>query len=104
MDEFVKDVAEMFMILTYIKAIRKAGIGVFLVVCDFLEMFPDDINDSSSEQEVEFTIDLVPSISHVSMAPYRMSTSELSELKKQLEELLEKKCVHPSVSPWDARC
>ena len=36
------------------------------------------------------------------MAPYRMSTSELSELKKQLEELLEKKFIRPSVSPWGA--
>ena len=36
------------------------------------------------------------------MAPYRMSASELSELKKQLEELLEKKFVRPSVSPWGA--
>nr|ABD28305.1 RNA-directed DNA polymerase (Reverse transcriptase) [Medicago truncatula] len=38
----------------------------------------------------------------VSMAPYRMSASELSELKKQLEDLLEKKFVRPSVSPWGA--
>ncbi|MCI91069.1 pol polyprotein, partial [Trifolium medium] len=29
-----------------------------------------------------------------------MSASELNELKKQLEELLEKKFVRPSVSPW----
>src|ERR1051325_11734556 len=36
------------------------------------------------------------------MAPYRMLASELSELKKQLEELLEKKFIRPSVSPWGA--
>jgi hypothetical protein len=36
------------------------------------------------------------------MAPYRMSASELGELKKQLEELLEKKRIRPSVSPWGA--
>ncbi|MCI74028.1 RNA-directed DNA polymerase (Reverse transcriptase), partial [Trifolium medium] len=29
-----------------------------------------------------------------------MSASELNELKKQQEELLEKKFVRPSVSPW----
>jgi len=33
------------------------------------------------------------------MAPYRMSPSELTELKKQLEELLEKQFNRPSVSP-----
>ncbi|MCI68252.1 RNA-directed DNA polymerase (Reverse transcriptase), partial [Trifolium medium] len=36
------------------------------------------------------------------MAPYRMSASELNELKKQLEELLDKKFIRPSVSPWGA--
>jgi len=31
-----------------------------------------------------------------------MSASELGELKKQLEELLEKQFIRPSVSPWGA--
>lgn len=34
------------------------------------------------------------------MAPYRMSSLELSELEKQLEDLLEKKFVRSSVSLW----
>ncbi|MCI63111.1 cellular nucleic acid-binding protein, partial [Trifolium medium] len=48
------------------------------------------ISDVPPEREVEFTIDLVPGTSPISMAPYRKSASELNELKKQLEELLEK--------------
>ncbi|MCI48013.1 RNA-directed DNA polymerase (Reverse transcriptase), partial [Trifolium medium] len=36
------------------------------------------------------------------MAPYRMSAVELDKLKEQLEELLEKRFVRPSVSPWGA--
>ena len=36
------------------------------------------------------------------MAPYRMSASELSELKSQLGELLDKKFIRHSVSPWRA--
>ncbi|MCI82909.1 RNA-directed DNA polymerase (Reverse transcriptase), partial [Trifolium medium] len=36
------------------------------------------------------------------MAPYRMLSSELNELKKQLKELLEKRFVRPSVSLWGA--
>lgn len=36
------------------------------------------------------------------MAPYRMSTSELDEQKKQIEELLEKKFIWPSVLSWGA--
>lgn len=57
-------------------------------------MFPDDINDFMPERGVEFTIDLVPSTtSPLSMFPYWTSALELSELKKQLEDLLEKKFV-----------
>lgn len=38
----------------------------------------------------------------ISIAMYRMSYVELAELKNQLEELLEKKFMRPSVSPWGA--
>lgn len=38
----------------------------------------------------------------MSMEPYKMSTSELGELKSQLEDLLEKKFSRPSVSLWGA--
>lgn len=34
------------------------------------------------ENEFEFAIDLVPDISSVSMDPYKMSASELGEMKK----------------------
>ncbi|KAI5424193.1 hypothetical protein KIW84_030418 [Lathyrus oleraceus] len=60
-------------------------------MCEFLEVFLEDISDLPSECEVEFVIDLVPGTSPVSMAPYRMSASELGDLKKHLEEFLEKK-------------
>lgn len=38
----------------------------------------------------------------VSIEPYRMSPAELNGLKKQLEDLLEKKFIRSSVSPWGA--
>jgi hypothetical protein len=71
-------------------------------VQEFLEVFSDDITKLQSEREVEFAVDLVPGMSPISIAPYRMSASELSELKKQLEELIEKQFIRPSVSPWGA--
>ena len=38
----------------------------------------------------------------MSRAPYRMSVPELTELKMQLQELLDEGYIHPSVSPWGA--
>jgi hypothetical protein len=44
----------------------------------------------------------MPGAAPISKAPYRMSTPELKELQLQLEELLKKGYVRPSVSPWGA--
>jgi hypothetical protein len=38
----------------------------------------------------------------VSKTPYRMSTLEIKELNMQLEELVKKGYIFPSVSPWGA--
>jgi hypothetical protein len=42
----------------------------------------------------------MPGAALVSKTPYRMSTPKLNELQMQLEELLKKGFIHPSVSPW----
>ncbi|GAU37338.1 hypothetical protein TSUD_395190 [Trifolium subterraneum] len=72
------------------------------IVNEFSDVFPEDVSDLPPEREVEFTIHLVPSTSSISMTLCRMSASELNELKKQLEELLEKRFIRPSVSPLGA--
>ncbi len=53
-------------------------------------------------REVEFRIDLVPGTEPISKAPYRMAPAEMAELKLQLQELLDKGFIRPSVSPWGA--
>lgn len=50
--------------------------------CEFLRVFPEDINDLPPEREINFTMDLVPDTSPVSLALYEMSAYELNELKK----------------------
>jgi len=92
----------MFSFMASLFVENQAVIDKLQVVCDFLEVFPDEIPDVPLEREVEFSIDLVPGTKPVLMAPYRMSASKLVELKKQLEDLLDKKFVRPSVSPWGA--
>jgi hypothetical protein len=89
-----------FMLLAALKLESESQGARQPVVFDFQEVFPDDIIDLPPERQVEFAIELVPGTRPVSMAPYRMFVSELGELKKQLEEFLEKKFIKPSVSPW----
>ena len=102
MKRLEQDGVLMFSLLAYLSVENQAVIDGLPVVKEFPEVFPDEIPDVPPEREVEFSIDLVPGTKPVSMAPYRMSASELAELKKQLEDLLEKKFVRPSVSPWGA--
>ena len=49
-----------------------------------------------------FIIELEPGTAPLSKSPYRMAHAEMAELKKQLEELLDKGFIRPSVSPWGA--
>ena len=45
---------------------------------------------------------MFPGTQPVSKAPYRKAPTELKELKVQLQELLDKKFIRPSTSPWGA--
>ncbi|GAU50199.1 hypothetical protein TSUD_408870 [Trifolium subterraneum] len=72
------------------------------IVREYLNVFPEEINSLPPEREIEFSIDLVPGSQPISVAPYIMSPLELRELKCQLEELLQKHFIRPSVSPWGA--
>ena len=69
------------------------------VVREYPDVFPEDILKFPPEREIEFTIELVLSVGPISIALYKMSPLELAELKKQIEELLEKKFTQLSVSP-----
>ncbi|XP_050887442.1 uncharacterized protein LOC127092591 [Lathyrus oleraceus] len=72
------------------------------VVCEFPEVFLEDVTSLPPEREVEFSIDLIPGTAPISVSPYRMVPLELRELKNQLDELLNKHFIRPSVSPWGA--
>ena len=72
------------------------------MVREFKVVFPDEIPHLRPKREIYFSIDLVQGATPVSRAPYRMSPPELMELKIQLQELLDKGYIRPSVSPWGA--
>ena len=69
---------------------------------EFKDVVPDEIPGLPPNRHIDFTIELVPGAAPVSKEPYRMSTPEMLELNMQLQELLEKKYISLSVSPWGA--
>ncbi len=68
-------------------------------VCDFPNVFPNELPGLPPEREVQFEINVMPSMDLISITPYRIAPAELKELKVQLQELLEKGFICPSVSP-----
>ena len=70
------------------------------VVCEFQDIFPEDLPGMPPDRDVEFSNELEPSTAPISRCSYRMAPKELAEMMKQLEELLEKGFIHPSSSPW----
>ncbi|TYJ95917.1 pol protein [Cucumis melo var. makuwa] len=72
------------------------------VVRDYPDVFPEELPGLPPHREVEFAIELEPGTVPISRAPYRMAPTELKEMKVQLQELLDKGFIRPSVSPWGA--
>jgi hypothetical protein len=70
------------------------------IVCEFLDVFPEDLPGLPPERDVEFVIELKPGTAPISRRSYRMPPNELSELNTQLQDLLEKGFIRPSSSPW----
>ena len=52
------------------------------VVKEYPDVFPEDIPEFPPKREIEFTIELVPEVGLISIAAYRMSPLELTELKR----------------------
>ena len=59
------------------------------MIKEFPNVFPEELPGLPPEREVD-----------LSRVPYHMAPTELKELKTQLQELLDKGFVRPSVSPW----
>ncbi|WVZ80776.1 hypothetical protein U9M48_028228 [Paspalum notatum var. saurae] len=70
------------------------------VVCEFLDVFPEELPGLQPDRDLEFSIELVPGTAPISRRPYRMAPNELKELKTQLQEQLDKGFIRPSSSPW----
>ncbi|XP_048618520.1 uncharacterized protein LOC106412512 [Brassica napus] len=71
------------------------------VVQEFEDVFAA-LKELPPPRNNHFTINLEPGAKPIAKAPYRMAHAELAELKKQLEDLMEKGFIRPSSSPWGA--
>ena len=72
------------------------------VVCEYVDVFPDELPGLPPHRDVDFNIELHPGTSPISMTPHRMAPVEWQELRVQLQELLDKSFIRPSTSPWGA--
>ncbi|KAA3460507.1 retrotransposon protein [Gossypium australe] len=81
---------------------KEEGASGVRTVRDFEDVFPEELPGIPPDREVEFGIDLLPGTALMSIAPYRMAPKELVELKAQIQELLDRGFIRPSVSPWGA--
>ena len=81
---------------------KKLKIDDMPILRDFPKVFPKDLPSLPPNRKMEFEIDLVPEMKPIWKMPYRMAPTELKELHKQPQELLEKGFICPSYSPWGA--
>ncbi|XP_076894416.1 uncharacterized protein LOC143546690 [Bidens hawaiensis] len=79
-----------------IKEPKKNQIDDVPVVKEYVDVFPEELPRIPPDREVEFRIDLLPGTAPIAKSPYRLAPTEMQELKKQLDELLEKGFIRPS--------
>ena len=72
------------------------------VVCEYEDVFPDELPRLPPPRDVDFRIELHLGTSPISMTPHRMAPFGLQELKVQIKELLGKGFIRPNTSPWGA--
>ena len=73
-----------------------------LVLKEFKDIFPKEVPGLPQKRDIDFTINRIPRAVPTSKAPYRMNIIELTKLKSQLQKLIDKKYIRPSMSPWGA--
>jgi hypothetical protein len=81
-------------------ATQATSIEEIPVVCEFPDVFPDDLPGLPPKRDVEFAIELKPGTTPISRRPYKMPPNELAELKIQLKGLLDKGLIRPTTSKW----
>ena len=81
----------------------KVGSGSASGSCEYEDFFfLDELPGLPLQRDVDFCIELHPSMSPIYVNPPRMAPIKLQELKVQIQELLDNGFIRPSTSPWGA--
>jgi len=84
---------------------RKQGVpkGLETVLREFSDVMPKELPPGlPPKRTVDHKIELQQEAKPPARGPYRMAPPELTELRKQLQELLEAGFIRPSLSPYGA--
>jgi hypothetical protein len=84
----------------YKKFVSGPTLDQVLVVCEYPDVFPEELLGMPPDRDIEFVIYLIPGTTPIAQRPYCMNPQELQELKKQLADMLNKGLIRPSASPW----
>ncbi|KAA3483680.1 ATP-dependent zinc metalloprotease FtsH [Gossypium australe] len=96
-EKMVRKGCEAFVVHVYALEVKESAVEKVRTVKEFADVFPEELPGLPPDREVEFGIDLLPGTAPVSIAPYRMAPKELVELKAQIQELLDRGFIRPSV-------
>ena len=99
---FLRKGCEAFLALVLDSKRGQVNLENIPMIKEFPDVFPEELSSLPPEREVDLSIEVVQGTTPISKAPYHMAPTELKELKTQLQELLDKGFVQPSVSPWGA--
>jgi hypothetical protein len=70
------------------------------ILREYKDIFLEEVPGLPLRRDIDFSIELTPGAIPTSRTPYRMSTPDLVEIKLQLNEMMDKGYIQPSVSPW----
>jgi len=94
-----KDCEAYLLTISMPESVGQVAVSDIQVIEEFEDVF-QSLQGLPPSRFDPFTIELEPGTAPLSKAPYKMAPAEMTELKKQIEDLLGKGFIHPSTSPW----
>jgi hypothetical protein len=75
---------------TMVNQLEEKSLEHIRIVCEYPDVFPEELPGMPPDRDIEFSIELLLGTAPISKRAYRMDVKDLIELKKQIEELVEK--------------